>query len=97
MPGECYLTRQRAYPCKAMAARLTGKGCIGIRLLTTLDITISEWNETVQGFVYAASRNDNGLMLNYCPWCGARFFENRQPIYRDETPVPAAREDGREA
>lgn len=41
----------------------------GLSYVVVADIATLEY--ATYGIVYKKTANDRGLMLNYCPWCGA--------------------------
>ena len=74
--------------CKTMSWRLDQEADTkGRQALAELILTsFTDGTERLAGVFHRAWTRDRGLMLNYCPWCGARISpcnENREEADRD--------------
>ena len=43
----------------------------GLSVLNLMNFATGE--EAVGGIIYSTGRGDRGVLLNFCPWCGARI------------------------
>ena len=68
--------------CEFLAARITGHGSggKGFHAIHTLEMSgPSGGPTTFQGVSFKTNAADNGLMLNFCPFCGGRPGAAMQP------------------
>lgn len=59
--------------CSSMSARLQEANYRGKGLATCVVTTLPRTSRVV-GVAYKRDADDSGLMLNFCPWCGARIL-----------------------
>ena len=79
----CRLTPREALPCGTMEQRLTDGHKAGFFVLVLFNMKTEK--DVVKGIAYKQNARDNGLMLNYCPWCGTKLMEDGKPVYLEET------------
>lgn len=62
--------------CEHLSKRL-GDGGKGFKALHTLKMGDPTATQRFLGVAYKTNAKDNGLLLNWCPWCGGRpgYFE----------------------
>lgn len=63
--------------CRAMEERIKGPSDIGGGIYTVEVVNPKERTTEVIGACYKTRTTDRGLMLNFCPWCGERIYENK--------------------
>ena len=57
--------------CRSMQDRIQGENCRLKGLDTLVLMSTKDFKRSVAGVVYKKTASDKGLMLNFCPWCGA--------------------------
>jgi hypothetical protein len=81
-----------------MAARIKTPGEAGYGLFSVavlkkyLDQKQVKLEELVVGAVYKHGRHDKGLMLNFCPWCGASL-----DWFREDKGIKEEKPEGEQA
>jgi len=68
--------------CEFLAARITGNGGggRGFHAICTADLNAPPGGPvTFQGVAFKTKAEDNGLMLNFCPFCGGKPGQMAQP------------------
>jgi hypothetical protein len=66
-----------------------GYGFFALMIISRSDLGKKQVQEKLKGIMYKSEAKDHGLMMNFCPFCGAKidwFRENReQKPEEDET------------
>jgi hypothetical protein len=53
--------------------REKGCGIFALMVIDDSDLDKRQVREKLKGVFYKKDKNDRGLMLNYCPFCGSRI------------------------
>jgi hypothetical protein len=86
-PAKCEISIKGFKPCILMDRYLTEGWNAG---LSKLDgIRFSDLQYACYGVTYKTSRADRGMIVNYCPWCGARIRVERSEIETEPEQVVA--------
>lgn len=82
---KCTLTKDNLNPCWIMDARLEPEANYGIGLQLIVTGSIYHEKRIVEGVAHAITKAKASLtklpprmMLNYCPWCGARLLRKEE-------------------
>lgn len=67
-----------------MADRLDARNANRRGLSSLVLFNIKTGKSALIGVGYRRARGDKGLMLNFCPWCGAKILWDKKPAYRKE-------------
>jgi hypothetical protein len=70
--------------CSSMARRIKfpgekGYGFFALMVIKRSDLEKTQAQEKLKGVMYKSDKKDNGLMMNFCPFCGSKidwFREN---------------------
>lgn len=64
--------------CNLLSDRLVDSGK-GFKALHTVNTNEPTYEERFLGVAYKTSQKDNGLLLNFCPFCGGKpgYFERQ--------------------
>jgi hypothetical protein len=92
----CWLTERRDTTrfCKALEAAIKGDfqmrcgAGMWLLVLGRYDDEAKDFTEQVRGVAYKPGRDDRGVLLNHCPWCGERLLSesDHRPAHREQVP-----------
>ena len=72
---ECYVKDRFVFPCRILSERLVEPGRIGISIWSITNIR--KGTDVFSFASHKISKKDNGMVLNYCPWCGGKIYEKQ--------------------
>jgi hypothetical protein len=94
--ASCRLTQRRETTrfCKSLQTAIKGDysprcgSGMWLLVLGGYDEAAKDFTEQVRGVAYKPSRDDRGVLLNHCPWCGARLLDevDHRPMHRELAP-----------
>jgi hypothetical protein len=64
--------------CPSMEQRIKfpgekGYGFFALMVIKRSDLEKNQVQEKLKGVMYKSNKNDNGLMMNFCPFCGSKI------------------------